>query len=140
VGILPVELTPAAAEDPVFAHAPARFPTLQWHGDTFDLPDGATLLASSPAYPHQAFVTGRSYGIQFHIEVGPDLAREWAEVPAYAEALESLWGPGALPRLIAELEPEAGGMVSLARSLFGRWLDDVVGARTPERITQPAIG
>jgi GMP synthase-like glutamine amidotransferase len=140
VGILPVELTPAAADDPVFRHAPARFPTLQWHGDTFGLPAGATLLASSPEYPHQAFVTGRSYGIQFHLEVGPDLAREWAEVPAYAQSLEALWGPGALPRLIGELEPEAGGMTSLARVLFGRWLDDVVGLPGAERVRPAAIG
>jgi GMP synthase (glutamine-hydrolysing) len=52
VGLLPVELAPAAAGDPVFADAPRSFPTLQWHGDTFDLPDDATLLASSPAYPN----------------------------------------------------------------------------------------
>src|SRR5262245_40179165 len=39
VGLLPVELSPAAAGDPVFRDAPTSFPTLQWHGDTFDLPD-----------------------------------------------------------------------------------------------------
>ena len=63
VGLLPVELTPAAADDPVFGDAPSSFPTLQWHGDSFDLPDGATLLASSPDYRHQAFRVGRSYGL-----------------------------------------------------------------------------
>src|SRR3954468_5219482 len=42
VGILPVELTEAAAEDPVFGEAPSSFPSLQWHGDTFDLPEDAT--------------------------------------------------------------------------------------------------
>jgi GMP synthase-like glutamine amidotransferase len=45
VGLLPVELTPAAADDPVFGDAPERLLTLQWHGDSFDLPSGATLLA-----------------------------------------------------------------------------------------------
>jgi hypothetical protein len=45
--LLPVELTAAARQDPVFAGAPSSFPTLQWHGDSFDLPEGATLLASS---------------------------------------------------------------------------------------------
>ena len=74
VGLLPVELTAAAADDPVFGDAPARFPTLQWHGDTFDLPEGATLLASSPAYRNQAFVFERAYGLQFHLEVSPELA------------------------------------------------------------------
>jgi GMP synthase (glutamine-hydrolysing) len=126
VGVLPVMLTDAAADDPVFAGAPHQFPTLQWHGDTFDLPDGATLLASSPAYPHQAFRVERAYGLQFHIEVSPALAAEWASVPAYATSLDALLGPGALPRLVAELEAVADPMTALARRLFARWLGSVV--------------
>lgn len=127
VGILPVEVTPGAAADPVFGDAPARFNTLQWHSDTFDLPDGATLLATSPAYSHQAFVWGRGYGLQFHLEVPPRLAEDWAEVPAYARSLEELMGPNALPRLLKELGAHAGETLPLARRLFGRWLEDVVG-------------
>jgi GMP synthase (glutamine-hydrolysing) len=126
VGVLPVELTAAAAEDPVFGEAPPSFPTLQWHGDSFELPDGATLLASSPAYPHQAFRAGRSYGLQFHIEVPLELAREWGDVPAYAESLESTLGPGALDRLLSEVADNVSVTVPLARGLFGRWLEHVV--------------
>jgi GMP synthase (glutamine-hydrolysing) len=132
VGLLPVELTVAAAEDPVFADAPRSFPTLQWHGDTFDLPDGATLLASSPAYPHQAFRVGRSYALQFHIEVPLELAREWGDVPAYADSLESTLGPGALDRLLSEVADNAGVTVPLARDLFGRWLEHVVRVPMPD--------
>ena len=126
VGLLPVELTPAASSDPVFREAPSSFPTLQWHGDTFELPEGATLLASSPAYPNQAFRIGRSYGLQFHIEVSPELATEWGEVPAYAQSLEATLGPGALDRLLAGVEEHAGVTLPLARSLFGNWLERVV--------------
>ena len=132
VGLLPVELTAAAAEDPVFGDAPRSFPTLQWHGDTFDLPDGATLLASSPAYPHQAFRVGRSYALQFHIEVPLELAREWGDVPAYADSLESTLGPGALDRLLSEVADNAGVTVPLARDLFGRWLEHVVRVPMPD--------
>jgi GMP synthase (glutamine-hydrolysing) len=123
VGVLPVELTPEAAEDPVFGAAPRSFHTLQWHGDSFDLPPGATLLAGSPMYPNQAFRVGRSYGIQFHIEVPLELATEWGEVPAYARSLEATLGPGALERLLAEVAEHAAAMVPLARTLFGRWLE-----------------
>jgi GMP synthase (glutamine-hydrolysing) len=131
VGLLPVELTPAAAADPVFRDAPPSFPTLQWHGDTFELPDGATLLASSPAYASQAFVYRRAYGLQFHLEVSPELAAEWGEVPAYAASLEAIRGPGALDRLVGEVTEHADATLPLARDLFGRWLEYVV--RVPEK-------
>ena len=129
VGLLPVELTPAASSDPVFGEAPSSFPTLQWHGDTFDLPEGATLLASSPAYPNQAFRIGRSYALQFHIEVSLELATEWGEVPAYAQSLEATLGPGALDGLLAGIEEHADVTLPLARRLFGSWLEHV--ARLP---------
>ncbi len=131
VGFLPVELPDAAADDPVFRSAPRSFPTLQWHGDTFDLPAGATLLASSTAYPNQAFRVGRSYGLQFHVEVPLELAEEWGGVPAYAESLEATLGPGALGRLLAEVEEHASVTVPLARRLFGGWLEHVVGVPSP---------
>ncbi|HEX5831336.1 MAG TPA: type 1 glutamine amidotransferase [Gemmatimonadaceae bacterium] len=127
VGMLPVELEPGARTDPVFAAAPPSFPTLQWHGDTFELPAGATRLAGSPAYRNQAFRVGRSYGLQFHVEVSLDLAGEWGAVPAYAESLEKTLGPGALERLLAELAAVEATTVPLARDLFGRWLELVVG-------------
>ena len=47
----------------------AGVPVLHWHGDTFDLPAGAELLASSAVYPHQAFrVGGNVLALQFHPE------------------------------------------------------------------------
>jgi GMP synthase-like glutamine amidotransferase len=126
VGMHDVVLTDSAAEDPVFAHAPAAFTTLQWHSDTFDLPEGSVLLASSAAYRHQAFTWKRAYGLQFHLEVPVELAAQWGEVPAYATALEQTLGPGAMPRLIEHVAHAEGPMSVLARMLFGRWLDGVV--------------
>jgi GMP synthase-like glutamine amidotransferase len=128
VGLLPVTLTDEALADPVFAGMPRELLSLQWHGDTFDLPDGAALLAGSPAYPNQAFRFGSAaYGVQFHLEVSPALAREWADVPAYAESLERVLGPGALDRLLAELEARSDGVLSDGRRLFERWLGAVHG-------------
>jgi GMP synthase-like glutamine amidotransferase len=124
VGVLPVELTTEGLADPVFGGLPPVLPTLQWHGDTFDLPEGAVRLAGSPAYPNQAFRFGdAAYGVQFHVEVSPEQAREWAAVPDYAEALERVLGPGALDDLIGRLETDAAEMLAHGSRLFERWLD-----------------
>jgi GMP synthase (glutamine-hydrolysing) len=57
-----------------------RFTVFHWHGDTFDLPLGAVLLASSELYKNQAFRYGdKVYGFQFHIEVTKDMLLEWGK-------------------------------------------------------------
>jgi GMP synthase (glutamine-hydrolysing) len=126
VGLLPVELTGEARGDPVFAEAPAELVTLQWHGDTFDLPDDAVPLARSPAYENQAFRFERAYGVQFHLEVSPEMAREWAEVPEYMESLERTLGVAQAPAFLASIEARADEMRAVGRALFERWLDRVV--------------
>ncbi len=123
VGVMTVTLTDAALVDPVFSGLPRELVTFQWHGDTFELPAGGVLLASSPAYPAQAFRFGeRAYGVQFHLELTSELANEWAAVPAYGEALDRVRGPGSLPRLVDELDAVSAGMRSHARRMFERWL------------------
>lgn len=129
LGVLPVELTAEAARDPVFAGAPLSFATLQWHGDTYELPPGAVRLAGSRLYEQQAFVVGRAYALQFHLEVTSGLAAEWMQIPAYVEELEQLAGPGAPARLLAQMQAAERESVPLARQLFSRWLADVVGVR-----------
>jgi GMP synthase (glutamine-hydrolysing) len=129
VGVLPVTLTDEALADPVFAGLPREILTLQWHGDTFDLPESATRLAGSPAYPNQAFRVGAAaYGLQFHLEVSVEMASEWAEVPAYAEALERVLGPGAVRDLLGAIGRHADDVLPHGRGLFERWLDVAVPA------------
>ncbi len=128
VGLLPVTLTPEGREDPVFGPLPDEPVTLQWHGDTFDLPEGAVSLASSPAYANQAFRFGRAYGAQFHLEVSAEMAREWAEVPAYVTSLERTLGVEEGPAFLREITERADAMRSVGRNLFERWLDRIVTA------------
>ena len=124
VGVLAVELTEAGRSDPVLGALPPRIDTLQWHGDTFDLPDGGVLLASSPAYPHQAFRVGRAaYAVQFHVEVTEAMGEEWAAVPAYAEYADRVLGPGGSDRLLAEFRVSSPVMQEHARALFERWCE-----------------
>jgi GMP synthase-like glutamine amidotransferase len=133
VGVLPVRLTPSAADDPVFGSAPRAFDALHWHGDTYELPGGAVKLAESERYEQQAFVFEKAYGLQFHLEVTPALVTQWARVPAYAESLERLWGAGAMSKLAAQVAAAERRCTVLARELFGRWLERGVAAGTPAR-------
>ena len=124
VGLMTVSLTDEAAADPVFDGLPAELLTLQWHGDTFDLPEGAIRLAGSDAYPNQAIRWGdAAYGVQFHLEVSTALAAEWAAVPAYEAYLDSVLGPGSLPTLLEEFEGNEKQLRENGRAMFGRWLD-----------------
>lgn len=77
-GTLTVSLTEAGKTDPLFRGIAEEFTTFQWHHDSFDLPDGAVLLATSGACPHQAFRLGEvAWGLQFHPEVTEQIIRDW---------------------------------------------------------------
>lgn len=125
LGVHGVELTAAAAQDPVFTSAPRAFRSLQWHRETYELPPGAVQLARSDSYEQQAFAIGRAYALQFHLEVDFALAGAWLREPAsIAEVEEAGAAPSALLAEVASAERET---VSLARGLFARWLEEVVG-------------
>lgn len=56
---------------------PPSMEVFHWHGETFDLPPQATLLARSEACPNQAFQIGQTViGLQFHLETTPDSAAQ----------------------------------------------------------------
>jgi len=74
IGWFAVHTTEAAQQHPITKAMPKKFSTLHWHGDTFDLPDGAVNLAYSDCTPHQAFLYGDNVlALQFHLET----TREW---------------------------------------------------------------
>ncbi len=130
VGLLPVTLTGEGREDPVTAALPAEVVTLQWHGDTFDLPAGATLLASSPAYPNQAFRVRNAYGVQFHLEVSLQMADAWSRVPAYGAYADRVLGAGSLPRLLDDFAGREEELRDHGRRMFEAWMDSTLGAPT----------
>ena len=81
IGWHSIQLSKAGKEDRVFGAMEISEPVVfQWHGDTFDLPKGAALLASSAFFPNQAFRFKNSvYAFQFHIEVTRDMIADWLE-------------------------------------------------------------
>ncbi|WP_427162508.1 type 1 glutamine amidotransferase [Aliinostoc sp. HNIBRCY26] len=73
IGWFPIELTEAAQDSSIFGDLPQKFTVFHWHGDTFDLPSGATRLAYSAACQNQAFIYDEKVlGLQFHLESTPE--------------------------------------------------------------------
>src|SRR6185295_12926699 len=60
IGWYEVQLTKAARNTDLFPYAPDEFLTFHWHGETFDLPNGAVRIATSAATPNQGFIYGRN--------------------------------------------------------------------------------
>ena len=76
IGWYNVYLTPASSNDIFRGFTNKAIRIFQWHGDTYDLPANAKILAYSDLYP-QAFRIGSAVGIQFHFEVDEHLIRTW---------------------------------------------------------------
>lgn len=73
-----VELTDDGLEDPLFKGIPKKLNVFQLHEDTFKLPEDSVLLAFGENCRHQAFRVGKwAYGLQFHIEVTPQMIKVW---------------------------------------------------------------
>ncbi|UCF31345.1 MAG: type 1 glutamine amidotransferase [bacterium] len=120
VGWGEVRLTPEGGQDRILTGVDDVLPVLHWHGDTFDLPKDAVLLASTAEYPHQAFRWGdRAYGFQFHLEINEEMVRDWVKEDTARDG-----------GLISDPDPILSGVkahlakVNLAGSIvFGRFLD-----------------
>jgi GMP synthase (glutamine-hydrolysing) len=76
IGWYNVYLTPASSNDIFRGFTDKTIRIFQWHGDTYDLPANAKILAYSDLYP-QAFRIGSAVGIQFHFEVDEPLIQTW---------------------------------------------------------------
>jgi GMP synthase-like glutamine amidotransferase len=130
VGVFDLQFTGEATHDPVWgSHANgAPFAALQWHSDSFELPVGATLLASSSAYRNQLFRYGNSYGVQFHLEADEGLAKEWLDIEEYLTALTSTIGSNAVPGFINDIALAEPITHPMAVDVMDRWLQLVMTA------------
>lgn len=99
IGWQRVAATAESRANPVGAILPDAFETFLWHGDSFDIPQGAAHIARSAAFESQAFVWERALALQFHLEVRPDWVRRIAGRDAgelaesdYVQSLETILG------------------------------------------------
>ncbi|MDR5855906.1 glutamine amidotransferase [Caballeronia sp. LZ062] len=122
LGWSPLTLTEAGRASPL-RHLEAdgqAVPVFHWHGDTFDLPDGATLLASTEACAHQAFSWGEHVlALQCHAEVLADRFENWL-VTYPGDLARSGTTATALREATAQHGP---ALERAARAMFGEWLD-----------------
>lgn len=110
IGFAPVELTAEGQRDPIFHGVSSPIPVFHWHGDTFELPRGATLLASNTNYPNQAFRVGkRAYGFQFHVE--PD-SHTWSE-----------WQPHLPVGVFESFEQKHADLLQVGRRVIANFFD-----------------
>jgi GMP synthase (glutamine-hydrolysing) len=107
IGFAPVEIHDAA--DPILGALAPRTTVLHWHGDVFDLPDGAVRLASSAKTELQAFRHGNAWGVLFHPEADASLVDAWLAEPEMVEEARNALGPdapGELQRQASAAEPQ----------------------------------
>src|SRR5580698_6522485 len=122
IGWAPLTLTDAGRASPVRHLDGAHTSMLHWHGDTFDLPAGATLLASTPLCQHQAFAWGKHVlGLQCHPEIRTDRFEPWLIGHAGEIASEGI----DVRELRADTARLGPRLEEGARLMFGEWLDQV---------------
>jgi GMP synthase (glutamine-hydrolysing) len=120
LGWAPVRLTEAGMKHPLAEVTGDDAPVLHWHGDTFDLPNGATLLASTSRYRHQAFAVG-NYGLalQFHVETDADGLEQW--FVAFAGEIRKS-GADMLQNLRRDTALHSVGLAERSGRFMNRWL------------------
>ena len=99
------------------------FEAFHWHGETFSLPPGAERIASSPYCENQAFALGRHLGMQFHVEMTPELIRTWCqewdkEVQSLAARVPSVQTPAEMTDAV---EDKVRVLNAVADRLYDCW-------------------
>ena len=92
-----------------------------WHGETFELPEHATLLFGNARYAHQGFAVGPHLGLQFHVEMTASLIREWvtrfpADIARRCDAQHDARA------ILTNLDTRVSRLQQHAATLFNNWL------------------
>lgn len=120
LGWASVSLTEHGRRHPLARVAGNDAAVLHWHGDTFDLPVGATLLASTSRYPNQAFAVGNhGLALQFHVETDEAELEQW--FVAFAGDIKRM-GPDTLATLRADTAGHARGLADRNKQFILEWV------------------
>jgi GMP synthase (glutamine-hydrolysing) len=122
IGWHAIELTEEGKRDPLWRGEPPQFVAYHWHGDNFDLADGAVSLASSQVTPVQAYRYGdKTYGLLFHLEVTASHIRGMLAEFAAEIQVENL----SATAIMNEGECHLPSLQRVGASVFRRWAESV---------------
>jgi len=128
VGWGDVRLHARGASDPVLRGLPAEISVLHWHGDTFDLPARARLLASTATCQSQAFQLGtRAFGLQFHCEA------EAERVEKFLAADEAFVVRTGGPDAVAQIRLDTARLLESSRAARALFLGNLLSIMAAEK-------
>jgi GMP synthase (glutamine-hydrolysing) len=122
IGWSPIQLTDAGSRSALRHLVGEDVCVLHWHGETFDVPEDAGLLASSQSYPNQAFDYGKTLALQFHPEVTQRGLEQW--YVGHTVEIHQTDGVS-VPQLRADSARYADTLQARAYRFLLEWLDDV---------------
>jgi GMP synthase-like glutamine amidotransferase len=101
---------------------PEQFEAFHWHGETFTLPEDASLLLSSPYCQNQAFGMNMHLGMQCHVEMTEEMVDAWCE--AGALEIASSTGPAvqSASEMRTQLDSRISALNQVACRLYSRWI------------------
>lgn len=136
IGWYELATTEAGRSDPVLGPLGDLSPIFQWHGYTFDLPDGATHLARTSTCENQAFRHGdNAYGFQFHLEMDGPLIERWLNLPTYRDDLIAAGLDRDAESIRADTLARIQAMQGRAHEVFNNFLD-LIGTPARRRAMQ----
>ncbi|MBI3897811.1 MAG: type 1 glutamine amidotransferase [Gammaproteobacteria bacterium] len=121
IGWLPVDRVDSPTANAWLNGLPPRFEVFHWHGETFEIPTGATPILRSRACQQQAFVIGKHLGFQCHIEMTPALVRSWTRTGA-AEIAKTSATVHSTRRIHSNLVRRAAKLNRVADRFYERWI------------------
>jgi GMP synthase-like glutamine amidotransferase len=123
IGWFPVKLTPEADKSPLFKGLPEEFTPYHWHGDTFEIPEGAVRTSSSEGCKNQSFAYGSHIlGLQFHMEMA-EFSINNLIVNCYDEIRD-----GRYIQEAAEMSQRAAGYIEDNLKIMDRLLTNIINA------------
>ena len=101
-----------------------EFVVFHWHGETFDLPQGAVPLLSSPYCRHQAYALGKHLALQCHIEMTAEMVQDWCEAGSNELAHSAQHaGVQQAAEIQRDLAQRVNALHAVADHIYARWLE-----------------